>query len=1033
MGISDICIRRPVFSIVLSLLLVTAGCIAIFKLPLRQFPQFDEASVSVVTQLPGASASQIEAQVSTQIETAVASIAGIKKITSTSTVGQSVVSINFRDDVDPLNAANEVGAKAQATLPQLPDGAKAPVVTLASANDAPILYLGIRDPNRSALELTDMARNLVKPELTKVDGVASVDLLGERKYAMIVELDPTRLAAEGLTVSDVVTALNDHNSSAPSGQIDVGQKTTTVVTHAALADVSAFETVGIVNRDGYTVRVRDVGRVRIGPEEATNAIFVDGQPGLALSITARPRANPLDIAQDIRSMLPQLQASLPGDANLDVIFDTTIFIERGIEEVFETIIIAVLLVIGTALLFLGNLRTSLIVMVTIPISLIGALAFLLPLGFSLNTFTLLAIVLAVGLVVDDAIVDVENVERHIAEGRTPIDAAFIGSREVSMAVIATTLTLAAIYMPIGFMSGKVGHLFREFGFTLAISVLVSGFVSRTLSPMMCSRLLRAMEGSRFQHFVHGALDQAARAYRAVLTRVLAYRFPAVVALLVAAGAVILPVTSLQFEVAPQEDEGYVMAQLSAEPGTTLDEMIARSRPVEDILTRVPEGLHALVIIGEQSTNSGLAILMLKPWSERKRSAAEIRQALNAQLSQIDNLSAAAFPQPPLGGGNSLPIELIIKTNGSYPDVYQFAERMRKQAADQGIVTAASLDLNFGAPKLDVEIDRAAAQRIGIDPATISHTLASMLTGANASAFNWKDALYPVIVRMDRKEMRGVESLDHIYLRAASGDMVPLSSLVSVQRHVGALSLGRYDQQRAVKLMAMPGAGLDVSQATAALEKLVRADLPAGMSVSVGGAQAEAAAARTSSELVFGLALLIVFLFLSAQFESFRDPAIIMLAAPFAVIGGLAGLLLTGGTLNAYTAIALVTLVGMIAKHGILITEFANQRRDDGAAFHPGLLDAAEARFRPILMTTAAAIAGAVPLLFADGPGANSRAQIGVVIVCGMAVGTLISMFLVPVAYSLISGKQRHPLVQPSETTSADDSGKIRGSVPGISG
>jgi len=1012
MGISDICIRRPVFSIVLSLLLVTAGVIALLKLPLREFPAFDEAAVTVVTALPGASASQIEAQVSAPMETAVATISGIKTITSTSVVGQSIVSITFRDDVDPVNAANQVGTKAQATLPQLPDGAKAPVVTLASADDSPILYLGLRDAGLTALELTDLARNAIRPELTKVSGVAAVDLIGERKYAMIIELDPTRLAAEGLSVSDVVTAINTHNSSAPSGQVEVDEKTTTVVTHAALADAAAFEQAGIVNRDGYTVRVSDVGRVRIGPEDETSAIFIDGQQGLALSIKARPQANPLDIASDIRALLPQLQAALPEGATLEVIFDTTVFIQKGIEEVFETIIIAVLLVIATALIFLGNLRTSLIVMVTIPISLIGALAFLLPLGFSINTFTMLAIVLAVGLVVDDAIVDVENVERHIGEGRTPVEAAFIGSREVSMAVIATTLTLAAIYLPIGFMSGKVGHLFREFGFTLAIAVLVSGFVSRTLSPMMCSRLLRAVEGSRFQHLVHGVLDRAGQGYRWLLVRVLGHRLTALALLIIAAAVVLTPVMSLKFELAPEEDEGYVMAQLSAEPGTPLADMIKRSRPVETILDSVPEALHSLVIIGQQSENSGLAILTLKPWDERKRSAAEIRTAINARLAKLSGISAAAFPQPPLGGGNGLPIELIVKTGGSYEDLYQFADRMKSEATRQGIISAASLDLDFGAPRLDVEIDRAAAQSIGIDPASISSTLASMLTGARASDFNWNDALYPVIVRMDRRELQGIESLDHIYLHSAEGGMAPLSSLVTMKRHIGALSLGRYDQQRAVKLMAMPGSGREVGEAAAVLEQMIRSQLPAGMSVEVGGAQAEAAAAQTSSELVFGLALLIVFLFLSAQFESFRDPAIILLAAPFAVIGGLAGLLVTGGTLNAYTAIALVTLVGMIAKHGILITEFANQRRDDGLGPRDGLLDAAEARFRPILMTTAAAIAGAVPLLLATGPGAVSREQIGVVIVCGMALGTLVSMFLVPIAYSLISSRERHPLVEP---------------------
>ena len=1016
MGISDICIRRPVLTIVLSLLIVTAGCVAFVRLPLRHLPAYDEPTVTVITELPGASASQIEAQVSAILETPIAAIAGVKKITSTSVVGESIVEVTFRDDVDPLNAANEVGAKAQGALPLLPAGTKAPVVTLASADDAPILYLGIRDSRRSALELTDLAHTLLQPELTKIDGVAKVDLIGERKYAMIIELDPTRLAAEGLTVSDVVAAIDAHNSSTPSGEIAVDRKTITIVTHAALANVRDFEAVGIQRRDGYTIRIGDVGRARIGPEQETSAIFVDSQPGLALSITARPHANPLDIAAAVRTLLPRLQSALPQGATVDIIFDTTVYIDSAISEVFKTILIAVFLVIATALLFLGNLRSSLIVMVTIPISLIGTLALLMPLGFSLNTFTLLAIVLAVGLVVDDAIVDVENVERHIAEGKSPVDAAFIGSREVSMAIIATTATLAAIYAPIGFMPGKVGHLFREFGFTLAIAVIVSGFVSRTLSPMMCSRLLRAGSESRFQRAVRRTLDCAANAFRQLLDRILSRRLFAFVTLLLLVALLVRPVTSLQFQLAPEEDQGYVMAQLSADPGTTLDDMIERSRPVEKILASVPEGLHALVIVGNQSTNSGLAILMLKPWHERHRSAAEIREALNTELAKVKGLSAVAFPDAPLGGGSGFPIEMVVKTNGSYEDLYGFAERVKAQALQSGILSGASLDLDFGAPKLDIEIDRAAAQQIGIAPETISSTLAAMLTGAPASDFNWKDELYPVIVRMERSETHSIHAFDHIYLRAEAGDMIPLSSLVTAKRHVGALSLGRYDQQRAVKIMAMPGTGIGTADAIAALEKLIQAELPSGMSLLAGGSQEEAAAAQRSSAAVFALALLIVFFLLSAQFESFRDPAIILKTAPFALIGGLVGLFLMQGTLNAYTAIALVTLVGMIAKHGILITEFANQRRDEGMTLHDGLLAAAEARFRPILMTTAAAIAGALPLLAAEGPGANSRAQIGMVIVCGMAVGTLISMFLVPIGYSLISARHRHGLVQPTNWT-----------------
>ncbi|MEO1206641.1 MAG: efflux RND transporter permease subunit [Pseudomonadota bacterium] len=1012
MNLSDVCIQRPVFSIVLSLILTAVGVVALFNLPLRQLPEFDEANITIMTRLPGASAQQIEGQVSATIENAVASLTGITKLTSTSMVGTSIVKVKFGDDITPQDAVNQVSSKAIAAVASLPAGTQIPVVRLSGGSDSPMLFLGLQDTGRDARQLTTLAIQVLVPQLKTIDGVASIMLIGERKYAMIVALDAARLASENLTIDDVVAALDSHNTSIPSGQLGIDNKLTSVVAHTSLHDIASFENIVVARRDGYAIRVSDVGRVSIGEETATNAITVDGRQGVALGILRRPHSNPLEIAKAIRAQLPELQASLPVGTELDVIFDKTIYIGAAIDEVINTILIAIGLVILTMVLFLGSWRSSMIVIVTIPVSLIASLAFILPLGFSLNTFTLLAIVLAVGLVVDDAIVDVENVERHIDEGHSPLDAAVIGSREVTLAVVATTLTLAAIYLPVGFMSGKVGHMFREFGFTLAIAVMVSGFVSRTLSPMMCSRLLTAPGAQPLAQAIKSKLNGLADGYRRVLEEVVHHRLlVATLAIAIATCAIGLA-SKLPTTLAPKEDQGYVLVALSASPGTTLDDMLEHSKSVDEIMSRVPEKLHSLVLIGQRTVNSGMAILMLKPWSERTRTAAEIQEELNIQLSQIKGLHAGAFSPPPFGGETGMPIKLAVKTSGTYEDLYAYMDKLKQMATEAGAVANASSDLSYAAPKIDIQVDREAAQRVGVDPAAISSTLSLMLSGAPATPFTWKNERYPVSVRLDRHgEATGLKAIDRITLRTNTGDMLPLSSLITWERHVGALSLSRADQNRAANLSAMPGPDLSDTQAIEKLKNLVRQTLPSGMTFEIDGAAGQAETARTGTLAVFGFALLIVFLLLAAQFESFLDPFIILVAAPFAVFGGLLGLVAADGSLNAYTAIALVTLVGMIAKHGILITEFANQRRDAGADRIEGLLSAARDRLRPILMTTTAAIMGALPLLLAAGPGANSRQEIGIVIVCGMALGTLVSLFLVPCAYSFVAPKKRETLVE----------------------
>ena len=1012
MWVTDLFIRRPVFAIVVNLLLVGFGIYGVTQLPIRHLPDISPPTLSISTTLQGASAKEVESQITTILEGAVSAVGSIDVISSTSSEGVSSIEVQFDESVVLSDVANDVRARINDVVSQLPDNTDTPIVRLSSASATPILYLALSSDSLNELELTDLALRQIEPALQVVTGVSSIEILGERDYALRIWLDSFRMATLGVTADDVTTAVAGANVILPAGALYSTTQSTDVADDASLSDVTGFDNIMIRHDEDYLVRVRDIARVEIGAEAEETSVLANDKPAVALGVIARSDANPLTVASSIKAVLPTISEALPTSVNLEIVFDETIFIEASMTEVFDTVIEAVLLVIVVIMLFLGSLRASLITLVTIPVSLIATIGVLYMIGFSLNTFTLLALVLAVGLVVDDAIVDVENVQRHIDQGHTAIDAAFIGSREIGFAVIATTLTLVAVYAPVGLLPGTMGRLFVQFAVTLSVAVLFSGLVSRTLSPMMCSRILKAGEPSFLQKLVENTFAKIAHHYARFLKLVIQARWITILVALILGTIAVLFVHDIETTLAPEEDEGYLIAIFQGPQGATLDYMEPQAEAISKILTALPEAAHSIVLVGEGSTNSGIGFVLLKPWDQRTRSAQEIALSLWPQVAALPGIRGAVVNPDPLGIGGGYPIQLVVKSTGTYENLADVADQIVAKARESGAVSAISSPLDFGTPEIEVVIDRDIARELGIDAGTLGRTLWTMLGGDKVTKFSWQDQLYDVIVELEMSDRSQEADLGRIYLRDLSGTMVPLSVIASVNDTLSAQSLTRFAQERSTTLSAAPGGGRSVAAALSELEAIANEIMPNGFSLDYAGPTRQQEQSSGSTGLVVAAGFITILLVLAAQFESFRDPVIILAVAPLTLIAGAFGLKLMGGSINAYSGVGLITLIGLIAKHGILITEFANQRRDDGEDKVTAVIAACEVRLRPILMTVVAAAAGAMPLLYASGAGANSREQIGAVIVVGLLLGTFVSLFVVPAVYTMLTPKTRKPLVTP---------------------
>ena len=1009
MILSDISIRRPVLATVMSLLIILIGLIAFDRLPVREYPNIDAPVVSVRTVYPGASAEVMESQITKPLEDSLSGIEGIRTIKSVSREEVSQITVEFIQSRDPEAAANDTRDRVARVRGALPSEALDPVVAKIEADAQAIIWLAFSSATQSPLEITDYADRIVADQLKTLPGVASVIVGGGRRYAMRLWLDPSRMASLGVTVQDVEAALRSQNTELPSGRIESQMREFSVLAKTDLRTPAEFERVIIRDSNGVLVRLADIGRAEIGAEDDRNIVRVNGRAAVGLGIVKQSTANTLEVARAIKAELPRLEAALPEGMQLKVGFDSSIFIEKSIDAVYQTMLEAMVLVVGVIFLFLRNWRATLIPFVTIPVSLIGAFIFLYAMGFTINVLTLLGLVLAIGLVVDDAIVMLENIYRHIEEGMPPYEAAVKGAREIGFAVLAMTLTLAAVFAPLAFAEGNTGKLFTEFALTVAAAVLVSGFVALTLTPMMASRILRhETRHNALFNFGERVLTGLNNAYTRGLSRVV--KHPLIIALvfvLVAAAAFGL-LKSLKSELAPTEDRGFFIGFMLAPEGSTLAYTDQYARQLEGMYQSVPEVNTAFVVVAPglerpNPVNSALSFVMLKPWEERTRSQMAITESLGPQMF-MGMPGVMAFPINPPSLGQSFrnpPLQFVVQAP-SYAELDTAVEAlMAKVRAYPGLVNADS-DLKLNKPQLKVDINRDKAAQMGVGIDTIGRTLETLLGGRDVTRFKQEGEQYDVILQLDPASRVTPQDLTALYVRGTGGSLTPLSNLVALSETVAPKELNHFNRQRAAIISANIAPGYTLGDALTFMDQAAEETLPKSARTTLDGQSREFGESGQTLMITFALALVVIYLVLAAQFESFISPFIIMLTVPLAATGALLALKLTGATLNVYSQIGLVMLVGLITKHGILIVEFANQLHERGKTKVEAVIEAASLRLRPILMTTAAMVLGAIPLALASGAGAESRSPIGWVIVGGLLLGTLLTLFVIPVAYTLLT-------------------------------
>ncbi|MCU0928121.1 MAG: efflux RND transporter permease subunit [Burkholderiaceae bacterium] len=1006
MRISETSIRRPVLATVMSLLLVLVGLVSFDSLTVREYPRIDEPVVTVNTRLSGASSEVIESTVTKVLEDSIAGIDGVDIMTSISRTEQSQITVRFKLSKDPDTGAAEVRDRVARVRGRLPDAVDEPVISKVEADATPTIWLAYTSETIDPLELTEIINRVVKPRLQTVPGVADVQIGGDRRYAMRIWLDPERLASYRLTVQDVEDALRRQNLEVPAGRIESQQREFSVTARTDLNTVAQFNEIALRTVNGYTVRLRDVARVEEGAASDRSRVRLNGVPSISTGIIRNATANPLDVADGVRAVMPLIQRDLPPSVTVVQANDLSVFIDRSIKAVYTTVAEAVVLVALVVFVFLRTLRASIIPLVTIPVSLIGAFALIAAAGFTINTLTLLALVLAIGLVVDDAIVVLENIYRHIEEGMAPFQAAIKGIHEISFAVVAMTLTLAAVFAPLAFTPGRTGRLFGEFALTLAGAVLVSGFVALTLTPMMCSKLLRHVEKpSRFDRGMEAALVGLTSGYRRVLTASLSQRWIVMLAMAAAAGGSWWLFSTAKSELAPAEDRGVIAMPIRAPDGATLEYTARYLDELERITSTYPEFDRRFMFIGGGQVSSAFGVLRTVDWDDRDKSTQELARELLPKFMALPGISAFPVTPPSLGQGfRERPLNYVIVSSDSYDNMARYAQAMLAEMAKNPGIVQPDSDLQLNKPEVFIEVDRARAADMGVSVEAVARTIETMLGSRAVTRYKRDADQYDVIVQTSASGRTTPDDIERLFVRGRDDAMVPLSSLVTVRESVSPRELNHFNQRRSVTLTANLAPGYALGEALEFMDATAARVLPLGYATELNGVSREFRASSGALGIVFVLALVFIFLVLAAQFESFVDPFVILLSVPLSMVGALAALHLIGGTLNVYSQIGLITLIGLITKHGILIVEFSNQLRQQGLAVREAVIQAASLRLRPILMTTGAMVLGALPLALSSGAGAESRQQIGWVIVGGMTVGTLLTIFVVPTVYTLLARK-----------------------------
>jgi len=1032
--LSEVSVKRPVFATVISLLLVIIGLLAATRLPVRELPNVESPVVSIETIYRGASADVVETKITQVIEDRVSGLEGVTKINSQSVDGRSSINIEFAPDRPVDEAANDVRDRVARVAAQLPQEADPPEIGKVDFNAEPIMYINLSSDTLNVLELTDYADRVLVERLGVLPGVARVRINGGRRYAMRVWIDREALAARQLTVVEIENSLRRENVQLPAGRLESSQRELTLRTETGLDTEQDFRAL-VIGRgpDGYLVRLGEVADVRLAAENERSLSRSNGVPGISIGIEQISKANTLEVAREVRAELERLQPELPPGTALEINIDRSVFIEESMKEVIVSLFIAMALVLAVIYLFLGNLRAMLIPAVTIPVSIIAAFIVMAAMGFSVNILTLLGLVLAIGLVVDDSIIVLENIYRRMEHGEPPLLAAVEGSREIGFAVIATTLVLIAVFVPISFLQGNIGELFREFGFTIAAAVAFSSLVALTLTPMLCSKMLGAgAQHSRFSRVVDDFFRRLAARYERDLRRVMQRPWLVVGGTLAAVALATFLLRMLPSELTPEEDRGMIFYSLTGPEGATLDYMDRQARLAEDLVARevaTGEVVRGIMRIpggfgGAAELNQARGFLVLAPWGERDRSAAGIAQSLRMELNQIPGVrtSVGAMGGWSRGGGSAVQ---VVLGGTDYADLARWRDQLMSRMQENPGLANVQSNYEERKPQLRVAVDRDRAADLGVSLQTVGRTLETVLGSRIVTTFVERDREYNVILQGRAEDRSTPADLDNLYVRSdRTGELIPLSNLVTLSELGGPIRLNRFDRLRSITVSAALAPGYTLGEALGFVEKVVKEDLPPSVRLNFDGQSREFKASGNQLYVMFLLAMIVVFLVLAAQFESFVHPFVIMTTVPLAVIGALVGLWMYGMSINVFSQIAAIMLVGLAAKNGILIVEFANQLRDRGVEFRESVIEAAAIRLRPVLMTSFCTAFGALPLLFATGAGAESRQAIGVVVFYGVMISVFMTLLVVPAVYAIVARNTKSP------EAVAKVLEKLRAAVPG---
>ncbi len=1029
MRFTDIFIKRPVLASVISILILVFGARALMTLQVREFPKMENTVINITTSYPGASAQLMQGFVTTPLEKSIASADGIDYITATSNQNVSQISAHIKLNYDPETALTNIMGKVAAVRYLLPRNVNDPVVTKETGNQMALMYIGFYSKGMSGEQITDYLTRVVQPKLETVGGVAKAEILGGKTFAMRVWLNPNKMAALHITATQVQQALTANNFQAPAGQTKGKYVIFNLNAETDLHKIQQFKDIVIKNDNGTLIRMKDIASIKLGSESYDSSVRFNGKGAVFIGIYGTPSANPLTVISQIRKLFPKVQAEFPSSLKGKVVYDSTTYIRASIHEVLTTLLEATLIVMLVIFCFLGAFRTMAIPMLTIPLSLIGAGSIMLALGFSINILTLLAMVLAIGLVVDDAIIVVENIYRHIEAGESPREAALAGAREIAAPVISMTITLAAVFAPIGLMGGLTGALFTEFAFTLAGTVIISGVIALTLSPMLCSRILsHDLATKPLVKKVDRTFEIIKNFYQRRLHSTLQYRPVVFVFALIIVVSIFFLFSTTQKELAPKEDLSAIWVMAQAPNYANLDYLEKYTDQLTKVYDSFPETQDSFLINGAENINMAISGMILKPWNERSKTAAEVQPLVQKKLNSIAGLRLFAVLPPALPGtGGGPPIKFVLTTTAGYKTINQAAEKIAHAAQTSGIFEYAAADLKFNRPQLEINVNRDKAAELGITMQQIGTALSTFLGGNYVNLFSMQGRSYQVIPQVQRRFRWNPNELKYYHIRTASGDMVPLTSVVKLSYSIQPNSLTQFQQLNSTTIEGMMMPGQTIADGLAYLRKAAAKYMPKDMSYDYAGAARQYVQEGNKLMYTFFFSILIIFLVLAAQFESFRDPVIIMFSVPMSICGALIALNVGLATLNIYTEIGLVTLIGLISKHGILMVQFANQLQiEEGLSVYAAIEKSATLRLRPVLMTTLAMVFGVFPLVFASGAGAVSRYNMGLVIAVGMTIGTLFTLFVVPTMYTYFAKdrnaiKDEQKAIQTSVNCSEPDS------------